>query len=309
VDSVPGMGSTFHFTATFTMVNVPFEAENRNANWLRGKRVLVVDDNQVTRSILEKMMGEWGAATTLAQSAGEAHAFLEHAQKTGQPYAVLLTDCHMPDVDGFTLARNVQKDPALAGVRIIMMIAGGRHGDAAQCRQIGAHGYLVKPVARAELRGVIARALEPPPSTPAPRRGPSSERRPEPPLRILLVEDNTVNQKVALLMLQKGGHIVELAENGQKALDATARQRFDLVLMDVQMPEMDGLEATSRIRKRESVSGGHIPIIAMTAHAMAKDKERCLASGMDAYITKPVRSGDLVEAIAAWRPDDVMTPR
>jgi CheY-like chemotaxis protein len=221
----------------------------------------------------------------------------------------------MPGMDGFALAEHIRTRPGSAGLTILMLTSGGRPGDTARCKELGFAAYLTKPVKQADLWRAIARALDvgpsPTPSRPAERRA-----APARPLRILLAEDNPMNQKLAVRLLEKQGHTVVVATNGREALDAifppddsSASSSFilhpapfDVVLMDVQMPEVDGLEATARIRDRERGTGRHVPIVAMTAHAMKGDQERCLAAGMDAYVAKPIKPDALFEVLAGIVP-------
>ena len=212
----------------------------------------------------------------------------------------MLTDANMPEMDGFQLAEEIRKNPKLSGAAIMMLTSGGQRGDAARCRELGLAGYLTKPVGQAELLDAVLRVAGSKRSTEKPalvtRHSLREERRP---LRILLAEDNAVNQKLASRLLEKHGHNVVTAANGRQALERLENESFDLVLMDVQMPEIDGFEATAAIRKKEEATGTHLPIMAMTAHAMQGDKERCLAAGMDGYLSKPL---NVKELLAVLRP-------
>jgi CheY-like chemotaxis protein len=240
----------------------------------------------------------------------EALAMLRQASERGDPFSLVLTDCHMPEMDGFDLAARIRDSPHVTEAVVMMLTSGEQTGDIERCRQAGIPLYLVKPVRRAELRSAIVRgmrlspvsgiqkALEP---SPLPAGRCSST------LRILLAEDNVVNQRVAVCMLEKQGYSVVVAFNGVEAVRALAKQEFDMVLMDLQMPEMGGFEATAKIREQERITCAHIPIIAMTAHAMLGDRERCLASGMDDYISKPVRAAALVELVEKYRQQPVGT--
>jgi CheY-like chemotaxis protein len=208
---------------------------------------------------------------------------------------MVLTDCAMPDMDGFQLVERIRGSADFGRVPVIMATSAGQRGDAARCRSLGIAAHLTKPVRRVELKAVIRAALgrgQAPPSPAGDGRG-----KPRRSLRILLAEDNPVNQKVAVLLLQKEGHSVVVADNGRHALEALEKTSVDLVIMDVQMPEMDGYEATASIRKAEETTLRHVPILAMTAHAMKGDQERCLAVGMDGYVSKPIRPDDLRRAI------------
>jgi CheY-like chemotaxis protein len=224
---------------------------------------------------------------------------LTQAAADGEPFPLVLLDGHMPEMDGFTLAARIQQSPELADTTVLMLTSAGHPEDIASCRELGISAYLLKPVKQSELLSAVQAALgrswqgESP--APAPLPSPPTGR----PLHILLAEDNLINQKLAVRLLEKEGHTVVVAGNGREALDQLESQPFDLVLMDVEMPELDGLTATALIRQKEQGTGRHLPIIAMTAHALKGDRERCLAAGMDSYIPKPVRPRELFEAIAA----------
>jgi PAS domain S-box-containing protein len=298
VDSEVGKGSTFHFTARFgigSLADIP--AAEPPAPSLRGTRVLVVDDNATNRRILQEMLGNWGLVPAPAADVEEALALLAEAHTAGQPFPLVLTDALMPGVDGFGLAEQVQRRPELATTIIMMLSSADRPGDIERCHSLGIAGYVVKPVKQSELYNAICRSLDHglPPARKSPLPGTAVPL--VRPLRVLLAEDTLVNQRLAVALLHKQGHQVVVADNGQKALELWQSQPFDLVLMDVQMPDMDGLEATARIRAMEQSRGQRVPIIAMTAHAMKGDRERCLAAGMDAYLAKPVRAIELWETI------------
>jgi CheY-like chemotaxis protein len=303
VESEAGRGSTFHFTASFASVQAPAAvAAVLDAVDLRELFVLIVDDNATNRRLLEEMVIGWRMVPTLAASAPEALAALRVAQESGRPFHLVLTDVHMPDMDGFTLAEAVNKDPTLAGAIIVMLTSAGQRGDAARCRELGIAAYLSKPIKRSELRDAILLAL-----------GGQSAERDRPPLvtrhslreagqtgRILLVEDNRVNQLVARRLLESRGYTVAVANDGREALrilDEAAFVGFGCILMDVQMPEMDGFECTAIIREREQTTGSRLQIIAMTAHAMAGDDARCLAAGMDAYLSKPIEANKFFDVL------------
>jgi CheY-like chemotaxis protein/HPt (histidine-containing phosphotransfer) domain-containing protein len=274
--------------------------------------VLVVDDNATNRHILEEMLANWGLEPTAVDSGRAALAALERAHQAGQPFRLALLDARMPEMDGFTLAEAIRRHPEWAGALLLMVSSGGPAGSTARARAAGVADLLTKPVKQADLWQAILRAM----GTAAPAVRPAAAERPAAPpggpLRILLAEDNPVNQKLAVSLLQKQGHAVILAENGREALaalypadsppDEGGPRRFDVVLMDVQMPELDGLRATEAIRERERASGGHLPIIAMTAYALKGDRERCLEAGMDGYVSKPIRLTELLEALRAVVP-------
>jgi CheY-like chemotaxis protein/HPt (histidine-containing phosphotransfer) domain-containing protein len=308
IDSEVGRGSTFSFTIRFA-VWPPSEttAQTVPESAVRALPVLVVDDNATNRRMLQDMLSRWHMRPTLVDSGPQALARLAQARAQGQPFALVLLDAHMPEMDGFTVATHMQQDPALAGTTILMLSSADLAGDAARCREVGITRHLLKPMTQAELWEaivtVLGRAAHPhtAPPTPALPVVPGAQR----PLRILLAEDNRVNQQVARRILEKHGHTVVVVSDGQAALAALAQAPCDLVLMDIQMPVLDGLTATATIRAQEQ--GTHLPIIAMTAHAMRGDRERCLAAGMDGYVTKPLKAADLVAAIAQVLPAAPLT--
>jgi len=299
VESELGSGSAFHFTVRMQPALISEKPELVPFTSIEGLPVMVVDDNATNRRVLEEMLSRWGMKPKLAEGGAIALELLRHAVEAGKPFPLVLTDAHMPQVDGFMLAQTIQHDPELAGVTILMLSSGAQSGEIARCRQLGVTTYLTKPVRQAELRQAICVALGQTANVTSATTGQKAAEPAlgEPALRILVAEDNAVNQKVALRMLQKQGHLVTIVADGRQSLDALEHQDFDVVLMDVQMPEMDGFEATAIIREREKKSGGHIPIIAMTAHAMKGDEERCVAAGMDGYVSKPIHSETLISAI------------
>jgi signal transduction histidine kinase/CheY-like chemotaxis protein len=305
VESEVGRGSTFHFTATFGVAEG--DGAGRAAAepaHLQGLSVLVIDDNGTNRRILEGMLRNWRMSPHSVSGGAAALAELSRAAAAGLAYRLVLLDMMMPDVDGFAVAQRIQAQPALAGATILMLSSADRRGDAARCRQLGISRYLTKPVKQSELLDAIVIALDGAAPTRAVIRPGPGERQlaaapaPPRPLRVLLAEDNPINQVVATEMLKAQGHAVVVAGNGKEALAALARQPFDLVLMDVQMPEMDGLEATAALRAREGPAGRRTPVIALTAHAMKGDRERCLAAGMDGYVSKPIQPAELRRAMA-----------
>ena len=300
VESEPGKGSTFHFTAHFGKaaagVSIGILADPAV---LENLRVLVVDDNATNRQILQTNLEYWRMRPIVAASAADALALLHQARLAGTPFALLIVDCHMPGMDGFMLVETIQKSTELAGLTTVMLSSGGQRGDAQRCKQLGIAAYLVKPILQAELLEVVLAVLgsRTDAAEPAQLIPNHSLRKGSRPLRILLAEDNVVNQRLAMRMLEKQGHTVVIAGDGVMALAELERARFDVVLMDVQMPLMDGVEATAAIRKEERSTGQHIPIIAMTAHAMLGDRQRFLASGMDGYVSKPIHTQELFTAI------------
>ncbi|HEX5043163.1 MAG TPA: response regulator [Candidatus Polarisedimenticolaceae bacterium] len=298
-----GSGSTFHFTASFELprLQAAVPAARSPRLDLTDVPVLVVDDNATNRRILHEMLQSWRMRPTATAGAEEALTALKEAQRAGHPYQLLLSDGQMPVKDGFMLAEAVKSDPALHRLPMILLTSAGRAGDGARCRELGIAGFLTKPVKQSDLLETMQAVLRGGEAlkTPEARREVAALR----PLRVLLVEDNAVNQQVAARILQKRGHAVVVVGNGREALEVLeARQPsgerpFDVVLMDVQMPEMDGLATTRALRDRERATGGHVPVVAMTAHAMEGDRERCLAAGMDGYVTKPVEAEALVAAV------------
>ena len=271
---------------------------------LRGVKVLVVDDNRTNRRILEGMLKRWEMKSRSVEGGEEALAQLSAAREAGEPYALILTDMHMPKMDGFALVERIRQRPELSTATIMMLTSAGHRGDAARCQELGVAAYLLKPIRQSELREAIARVLgarEQEGAIPLITRFSLQDARdPTSVLRVLLAEDNPVNQLLASRLLEKRGHRVVVAANGREALAALEKESYDLVLMDIQMPEMDGLEATAAIREKEKGSGIHQPVIAMTAHAMKGDRERCLAGGMDGYLSKPIRLQELDELLEAY---------
>jgi two-component system sensor histidine kinase/response regulator len=308
VESEQGKGSNFHFTVCLGVDHQATTAPRTEEMPLAGIPVLVVDDNFTNRRILTEMFWMWEMKPTEAASAQEALTHLRRASERGNPFALVVTDVHMPEMDGFDLAERIKDTPNLGSVVILMLTSGENRGDIQRCRDMGISAHLMKPVRRVELRTAINKAMRYPSegasetdrllpvSEVALRLAPEWLRS-----RILLAEDNIVNQRLAVRILEKGGHSVVIAGNGKEAMAALQRETIDLVLMDVQMPEMDGFEATMAIRRDEAGKNRHIPIIAMTAHAMTGDRDRCLAAGMDSYISKPIRALDLLSLIENTR--------
>jgi signal transduction histidine kinase/DNA-binding response OmpR family regulator len=297
VESEPGNGSTFHFTTLLAMDPVlANQVKLLNAEHLRGMPALIVDDNYTNRRVLHGMLMRWGMKPTSVEGGKAALQALEVAKNAGRQFPLILLDGQMPEIDGFTLADQIRKNGELIGSTIMMLTSAGHLGDASRCRELGISAYLVKPIRQAELLQSICQILHG--SGEAHQAGQPS-RLPQEirPLQILLAEDNKVNQALATRLLKKWGHAVTLVENGMQAVDAFSDGSFDLILMDVQMPEMDGLEAATAIRIKERATGEHVPIIALTAHALNGDRERCLAAGMDGYVTKPLSRKELQIAI------------
>jgi CheY-like chemotaxis protein len=276
---------------------------------LRNLPVLIVDDNFTNRRVLQGMLDRWGMRPTAVERGRIALQALQIAKSTGRSFPLILLDGQMPEMDGFTLAEFIQKDPELVGAAIMMLTSAGQVGDAARCRKLGISAYLVKPIRQGELLDSIRQVL---------RKAPRQEavalvtrhvlRETQNRARILLAEDNAVNQTLAVRLLEKRGYAVTVAGDGHAALTALEKDSFDLVLMDIQMPGMDGFETTSAIRRKEELTYRHIPIIAMTAHALKGDQERCIAAGMDGFVTKPIRTSELFLAIEKALADKQSAP-
>jgi two-component system sensor histidine kinase/response regulator len=300
VESEAGKGSTFHFTVRMRRVDGHSgRAPHAEIATLAGLRVLVVDDNATNGRLLKQVLNGWGMSAELSGNGHTALAALLHATAIGKPYALAIIDGQMPGMDGFAMADRIKGSADLEKTDIIMLTSAARVGAEGRCRGTGAAACLSKPAGESELLDTVLQvlrgaALE---TGRSQRIGAELLHHRQPNLRILVVEDNLVNRLLAIRLLEKHGHTTGFACNGREALAALAQQRFDLVLMDVQMPEMDGLEATRAIRAQEQHSGGHLPVIAMTAHAMHGDRELCLAAGMDAYVSKPIAVHELLGAI------------
>jgi CheY-like chemotaxis protein len=304
LESEVGKGSTFHFTVDFP---VPAGARVRprpvELAILEGLPVLVVDDNPTNRHIVGEMVSRLGARTTLAEGAAAAMDALQRAVIAGKPYRLILLDSRMPDMDGFDLAEQISQNPRFADTAMIMLTSTGWHGEAARCLELGIAACLTKPVGHAELREAIRYVLgakqEDASASPLSSRHAPRDARLAAGRRILLAEDNPVNQKLAARLLEKRGHTVVIAADGREALAALDKEPFDLVFMDVQMPGLDGFEVTKALREKEKTTGKHLRIVAMTAHALKGDRERCLAAGMDGYIAKPIHAKELIQAVEA----------
>jgi PAS domain S-box-containing protein len=300
VESYVGQGSTFWFTVPFELAS-PDEPHQVDSDCLEGMEVLIVDDNETNCQALRKMVERWGMCPRTALNGELGLELLREAADRGTPPPLVLLDTRMPGVDGFELARRIRKSPRLDHVTIVMLTSGGRRGDAARCQELGIAAYLTKPVSKGDLLEAIRESLsvdaeaEQGARRVITRHSIKERRRC---LDVLLAEDNPVNQKVAAHLLGKWGHRVTIASNGQEAVDTWREKAFDVVLMDVQMPRKSGMEATAEIRRIEESRGTHTPIIAMTAHAMKGDRERCLEAGMDDYVSKPIQPKDLQDAIA-----------
>ncbi|HLH05066.1 MAG TPA: response regulator [Bryobacteraceae bacterium] len=301
VESTPGQGSTFHFTVLLRSASLPvLHAASADLSVLHNAPVLVVDDNGTNREILARMLTRWGARPILASSGPEALAALDHIRAAGEQLKLILLDVCMPEMDGFELCQKIRHTPGIENITVMMLSSVARREDAGRVRELGIAGHLTKPIDWKELRRAIASVLNAAEARraqtqPQPQR--TAAARPNRSLRILLAEDNKINQQLATTLLRKQGHHVEVAGNGAEAIIACENAPYDLVLMDVQMPVMGGFEATAKIREREQRTSTHLPIIAMTAHAMKGDRELCLAAGMDGYVSKPIRLQALLAEI------------
>ena len=307
VESEVNHGSTFHFTAWFELSNNQFpENFTSELTSLEGIPALIVDDNSTNRCILRNHLSRWGMIPKEVSGGKAALAELHRAYVAGEPYSLVLLDYMMPEMDGLTLAEKLQEHPELAGSTLMMLSSGDRTKIAKRCREVGVNAYMSKPIKRTELMQSILDTL----GSSFTKKQNSNKSATFPKsdlnrLHVLLAEDNTVNQILGVKLLEKRGHSVVVATNGMEALEALRNHLFDLVLMDVQMPLMDGFEATKAIRTLEKETVNHIPIVAMTAHAMKGDRERCLAAGMDSYISKPLQPKILFETIEKMIPQNV----
>jgi two-component system sensor histidine kinase/response regulator len=312
LESEVGKGSTFHFTASFEVLESGAVLEAiPDASDLRDVPTLIVDDSAADSCLLEETLTGLGMAPTLAASAAEALAALREARESERPLQLVLINVRMPEVDGFALAAAIKDDPVISGATVVMLSSAGQQGDGDRCVELGVAAYLTKPMKRLDLRDALLSALRHQRESDRPalvtRHTLRESRRIR---RILLVEDNPINQLVARRLLEKRGHSLVVANNGREALtilESSAFAGFDCVLMDVQMPEMDGFECTAVIRDKERTAGSHLWIIAMTAHAMKGDEARCLAAGMDAYLSKPIQPDELFELVER-HPDPAAVP-
>jgi signal transduction histidine kinase/CheY-like chemotaxis protein len=303
VESEAGCGSSFHFTAGVNVASGETSPHAVEIDSLRGIAALVVAENGTHRRVLAETLSGWGMRAGVAENGPAALDKLERAAQAGEPFRLVLTDAQMRDMDGFALARQINQSSKTAPSIIMMLTSSRQRGESSQLRKDVA-AFVHKPVRRAELRNAFLHALHQPPALAGPvevridSHSLSEEARP-PSLKILLAEDNAINQRLARKLLEGRGHTVTVANNGRAAISFLGQEVFDLVLMDIQMPEMDGFEATAALRAQERRTGQHIPVIALTAHAMKGDKERCLQAGMDGYLTKPIKAATLFAAIEA----------
>jgi len=298
IESEPGRGSRFHFVAHFGVQASRLDDARDIPATLAGVRALIVDDNATNRRILLEMVTGWGLSATAVDSAAAALDALRTGAEGGRPFDLVLTDAMMPDVDGVALAREIRRDPQLSAVKMLLLTSAGPAQTPPGDREF--HAQLTKPVKQSDLLNAIVAAIGAPvlPEAAAPGAAPV-DRPSDGTLQVLVAEDNPTNQALVAALLEQRGYQVSVAKNGREAVEKAADRRFDLILMDVQMPEMNGLEATEAIRRDERERGSRVPIVAVTAHAMAGDRERCLEAGMDAYLAKPIRPAELMGTIDA----------
>jgi len=307
VESAVGRGSTFWFTARFEKQPRPTAPPMVVPISLQGVHILAVDDNATNRTILKKMLSGFGCRPHVVSGGGEALVALRQAHENADPFELVLLDMQMPGMDGVRTLREIMRDPQVGGVPVVILTSMGQRGDAARLKELGAAGYLLKPVRQQQLFDALMAVIG------ARRAHPAAPRETAPALvtrhtiserkrratRVLLAEDNPVNQKLALILLTRAGYPVDAVNTGREAVEAVRQGQYSLILMDVQMPEMDGFEATRQIRALEGPER-HTPIIAMTAHAMKGDRERCLAAGMDDYVSKPLNAEEFLEKLERW---------
>ncbi|MEX8501385.1 response regulator, partial [Leptothrix ochracea] len=307
-----GIGSEFYFSLDMPIAN-PL-ADYQNTGRVEGLKVLVADDNATNRLLLQQMLRNWKMQPTVVASGAAALAELTRASDNGQPYALAILDVQMPEMDGFELAERIHHNPEYVGATVMMLTSEGQRGHATRCKELGIAGYLNKPVSQSELLDAIMTALGEPLNAHSKLITRHSLRETRRKLNLLLAEDNAVNQILAIRLLEKLGHQVTVANNGLEAIEHWKQGGFDAILMDVDMPLMNGYDATRGIRSLEQESDTHIPIIAMTAHAMQGARETCLSHGMDGYLTKPIDTEalwhelDLLAQRSATSTDTAMTP-
>jgi CheY-like chemotaxis protein len=301
VESEVGRGSTFHFTVELRLA-MPEDVAVRPIRpaTVHGSKVLVVDDNATNRRILDQILRSWKIDSATADSVPQALTLMQQAKAEGAPFCLVLADLQMPQAGGVALLERMRQDPDLAETAVIVLTSGEQAGDLARCNELGIAARLMKPVKQSELFDAIVTVRD---STMLEVEGPESTgikgKASLGPLKILLAEDSVLNQRLAKALLTKEGHEVVVTGDGREAVAAFRSNRFDVILMDVQMPEMDGFEATRIIRAAAQSEDRHVPILAMTAHAMKGDRERCLEAGMDGYVAKPIRAEELFQAIEA----------
>jgi two-component system, sensor histidine kinase and response regulator len=300
LQSAVGTGSTFYFTAWFNLHDLnEAETVSREAVDVKGLPILVVDDNPINLRVFSEILNHWGMLTTTASSGQAAIDAMIQMAESGGSYLMILLDAMMPIMDGFMVAKMIREDSRFNAVTIMMLSSADRPEDLDRCRELGINLYVCKPVKHSEFWNAIQMALG---SSASVRIDSLRSILPKPAklLKILLAEDNIINQHMAVVLLEERGHHVQVAVNGQEVLSMLANSSYDLILMDVQMPVMDGFQATQAIRIQEQSSGQHMRIVAMTAHALKGDRERCLAAGMDDYISKPVQEEELLAVVENW---------
>ena len=300
VESVEGRGSRFYFTLALAEAPLEIGRPPLPPSALEGVPVLAVDDNSTNLAILNTTLTATGMSVRCVAGSREAIEELQSAAAAGRPYRLLLSDVHLPEMDGFELVETIRRESTIPPIDVVLLTSAGQRGDAVRCRELGVASYLTKPVLRAELLDTMCRAVGTAPMSDHASSAASSAARVVVPRKILLAEDSPVNQRVAIRLLEKDGHSVTVVANGRDAVSAALAGDFDLILMDVQMPELDGLEATAQVR----AAGCRLPIVAMTAHALQSDRDRCLAAGMTGYLPKPVSAAHLREAVAAATSSD-----
>jgi CheY-like chemotaxis protein len=302
LESAPGVGSTFYFTVRLGLAAAPVRSPALLTLDLHRMRVLIIDDNATNRRILEETTRLWEMEPETADSGSAGLEKLSRASALGRPFHLVLLDEQMPVMDGLEVIRRIRDDSQLRGATIMMLTSADQSSSLARCRQLGVETYLIKPIKPSDLLVKIRHALGGLKTEAGSARRSAPIQRPDSGLSILVAEDNLVNQKLAVAMLQKVGHRVTLAANGDEAFTKWRDGGFDMIFMDVQMPVVDGFEATQRIRSGEKSTGTHTPIIAMTAHAMSGDRERCLNAGMDDYVSKPISRKALDQVISRYVP-------
>jgi CheY-like chemotaxis protein len=305
VESETGRGSQFHFTIRATYPQSKALPQPVEVEELAGVRILVVEDHVTSRRILRETLVRWGLRAATASDIAQAVTLVRQAKESGMPFSLVLSDIHLPDGDGFALIEKINRLRDRGIATILLVTPGHKPIDAARCREMGVTAYLSKPVRQSELREALRTAYGKTLKGAA-RAAAAGESNSDKctcrPLRILLAEDNAINQRLTVRLLEKRGHRVVAVNDGVETLEMLAKDSFDVVLMDIQMPRMDGFQATAAIREREKNSGGHLPIIAITAYVLKGDEERCLGAGMDGYIPKPISPKELIATVESVAP-------
>lgn len=306
VESTVGQGSTFRFTVKLGICATPLTTESGEITTLQGTRALCIDDNATNRAIFKTQLTSWGLDVDCVENGYQALEQLRKAHTEHRSYQLAILDYHMPAMDGMELGRHIKTDPNLAPTRLILLASVGQRGHRQKAEDSGFAAYLTKPVRHRQFYACLKAVLGMAPESSSPAvlvtRYRLAEQQAQLRPHLLVAEDNIVNQKIIVRMLEKQGYRVDVVGNGREALEAHARNAYALILMDCQMPEMDGYEATAAIRGREASAQGHTPIVAMTANAMQGDRERCLAAGMDDYVSKPIQPQTLITLVSQWAP-------